>query len=144
MIQIQRVHHIGIRVTDGERSLRFYRHLGFDLAWKDPREPVYVLRNAKGVEINFIVNANDTSGGKNILMDVGSKYPGYTHVALQVASIGETVTFLQENNIPIFEGPVKLGDGVSLFVRDPDLNVIELRKSGTIETAAGPGGQEGA
>ena len=113
MIQIQRVHHIGIRVTDGERSLRFYRLLGFDLAWKDPREPVYVLRNAKGVEINFIVNANDTSGGKNILMDVGPKYPGYTHVALQVASI-------------------------------PDLNVIELRKSGTIETAAGPGGQEGA
>jgi lactoylglutathione lyase len=129
MLEIQRVHHIGIRVTEVERSLRFYRNFGFDLSWQDPHEPVYVLRNDNGVEINFIVNANDGNNGKNILMDVSPKYPGYTHIALQVRSVDETVTFLQENNIPISEGPVKLGDGVSLFVRDPDLNVIELRQN---------------
>ncbi|GMQ90661.1 MAG: hypothetical protein BMS9Abin10_1066 [Gammaproteobacteria bacterium] len=129
MLEIQRVHHIGIRVTELERSLRFYRNFGFDLSWQDPHEPVYVLRNDNGVEINFIVNANDGDNGKNILMDVGPKYPGYTHIALQIRSIDEAVDFLQKSNIPITEGPVRLGDGVSLFVRDPDRNVIELRQN---------------
>lgn len=129
MIEISSVHHIGIRVAEVERSLRFYRCLGFELSWKNPEEPVFVLRNKHGVEINFIVNASNTNDGKNILMDVREKYPGYTHVALQVSSIDETIKFLDENDIQISEGPVNLGDGVSVFVRDPDCNVIELRQS---------------
>lgn len=130
MIDISRVHHIGIRVTELDRSLRFYRLLGFELSWKAPEEPVYILRNKHGVEINFIVNANDTNDDKNILMDVSAKYPGYTHVALQISSVDEVVESLNKNSIAVSEGPVKLGDGVSLFVRDPDRNVIELRQSG--------------
>jgi lactoylglutathione lyase len=62
-------------------------------------------------------------------MDVSPKYPGYTHVALQISSIDETVRLLEENGITITGGPVKLGDGVSLFIRDPDRNVIELRQT---------------
>ena len=128
-IDISRVDHIGIRVKDLARALDFYRVLGFELHWKDANDAVAIIRNAHDVEINLVYNANADSGRRNILMDVGEKYPGYTHVALRVESIKAAIEALRENAIRITQGPVSFGrDGhVSVFVRDPDLNVVELR-----------------
>jgi lactoylglutathione lyase len=123
------VDHIGIRVRDLDRALDFYRVLGFELHWKAADDAVAIIRNAHDVEINLVYNANADGGGKNVLMDVGEKYPGYTHVALRVESIAAAIRALRENRIRITQGPVSFGqDGhVSVFVRDPDLNVVELR-----------------
>ena len=128
-IQIAAVDHIGIRVRELERAMRFYSILGFELEHKAKNDAVAVVRNAQGVELNLVYNANADSGGKNILMDVGDKYPGYTHVALRVTSIKSTIETLRAHGVRITQGPVSFGrDGhVSVFVRDPDLNVIELR-----------------
>jgi lactoylglutathione lyase len=117
-VDIERVDHIGIRVRDLDRALAFYRILGFTLA-----------RNPQGVEINLIFNADAGDPAENILMDIGRKYPGYTHVALRVASIPQTIAALAANRIAITQGPVQMGQAgnVSVFVRDPDRNVIELR-----------------
>jgi lactoylglutathione lyase len=128
-IEISRVDHIGIRVKDLPRALEFYRVLGFELHWRSPDDAVAIIRNPRDVEINLIYNANNDAGGRNILMDVGEKYPGYTHVALRVESMADTIEALRNSNVRITQGPVSFGaDGhVSVFVRDPDLNVIELR-----------------
>ncbi len=130
MITIQRVHHIGIRVSDRERAIAFYRHFGFEPFFEDADDPVVIARNDRGVELNFILNADDANQGRNVLMDEATKFAGYTHVALEVASIEDTVAALGELGIAITEGPVRLGPGVSLFVRDPDGTVIELRHDG--------------
>jgi lactoylglutathione lyase len=129
MIEISRVDHIGVRVRDLERALRFYEVLGFRLHAKATNDAVAVVKNEHDVELNLVYNANADSGGKNVLMDIGEKHPGYTHVALRVASIKDTIQALRANNIRITQGPVSFGrDGhVSVFVRDPDLNVVELR-----------------
>lgn len=127
MIEIQAVDHIGIRVADRERAVAFYRQLGFEPVYEDEKDPVVIVRNSHGVEINFILNGRTPPEGKNVLMDVADKHPGYTHVAFRVESIDETVKRLGELGIEITEGPVRLGDGSSLFVRDPDRNVVELR-----------------
>jgi lactoylglutathione lyase len=128
-IEIPGVDHIGIRVRDLERAMKFYAMLGFSLHARAANDAVAIVRNAHGVELNLVYNANADAGGKNILMDVGEKYPGYTHVALRVASIKAALEALRTNDIRITQGPVSFGaDGhVSVFVRDPDLNVVELR-----------------
>ena len=129
MIDIPRVDHIGVRVRDLERAMGFYRLFGFTLHAKAANDAVASVRNEHGVELNLVYNANADAGGKNILMDVGEKYPGYTHVALRVSSIRDTLQALRAAGVRITQGPVSFGrDGhVSVFVRDPDLNVVELR-----------------
>ena len=107
MIEIERVDHVGIRVADAERAIGFYGILGFEVHHRSKLDEVIIIRNADDVELNLICNADNANDGNNVLMDVGDKFPGLTHLALRVA----------------FEA-----DGhVSLFVRDPDRNVLELR-----------------
>ncbi|MGH8699158.1 MAG: VOC family protein, partial [Burkholderiales bacterium] len=67
-IDISSVDHVGIRVSDLDRALAFYRVLGFELHWKDATDAVAIIRNARDVELNLVYNARDDAGGKNILM----------------------------------------------------------------------------
>ncbi|MBV9016330.1 MAG: VOC family protein [Alphaproteobacteria bacterium] len=128
-IAIERVDHIGIRVRDLDRALQFYRVLGFAMLRRAAGDDVAIVRNEYGVELNLVFNANAGDPGANVLMDVPEKFPGYTHIALRVSSIPATIAALKANNIAITQGPVSFGEGghVSVFVRDPDRNVIELR-----------------
>jgi lactoylglutathione lyase len=128
MIQIETVDHLGIRVADKARALAFYAQLGFELVHESDFDAVVIIKNAVGVELNLIINGVDMTQGKNILMDVPEKHPGYTHVAYRVADIRAAIASLKKNGTAIAQGPVTFGDGhVSVFVRDPDRNVIELR-----------------
>jgi lactoylglutathione lyase len=140
-IAIKRVDHIGVRVRDLDRALAFYGALGFELVRRATGDDVAIVRNEHGVELNLLFNANagDPAGNilmdipdkfpGNILMDIPDKFPGYTHIALRVASIPATIAALRANDIAISQGPVRFGESghVSVFVRDPDRNVIELR-----------------
>ena len=128
-IGIERVDHIGIRVRDLDRALRFYRVLGFAMLRRAEGDNVAIVRNEHGVELNLVFNANAGDPAANVLMDMTDKFPGYTHIALRVASIPATIAVLKANDIAITQGPVSFGESghVSVFVRDPDRNVIELR-----------------
>ncbi|NOY71392.1 MAG: VOC family protein [Gammaproteobacteria bacterium] len=130
MKEISGINHIGIRVTNLERSRKFYEQLGFVfLVGPVGPEPVAIMEHPSGVNINFILNA-DSGITENILMDVPEKHPGYTHMALDVSDIHAIEVKLNESGINITEGPVTLPDGgVMLFIRDQDYNVIEFHQS---------------
>ena len=137
-IAIQKFDHLGVRVTDKDRALAFYRSLGFEVKYEADFDAVVVIKNAAGVELNLIVNGVDRTGGKNILMDVPEKHPGLTHIAFRVADIRRTIAGLHDTGTAITQGPVTFGDGhVSVFVRDPDRNVIEPRARLDPDVAAG-------
>jgi lactoylglutathione lyase len=121
--------HIGIRVHDLERSVRFYELLGFTkTAGPVGPEPVAILDHPSGVEVNLILNATQASE-PNILMDVPEKHPGITHFALLCTDIGAAQQRLEAAGIVLSGGPVRFGPGAqAIFVRDPDRNVIELHQ----------------
>jgi lactoylglutathione lyase len=128
-INVERVDHIGVRVRDLDRALTFYKILGFNLLHRAKGDDVAIIRNPQGVELNIIFNANAGGTAENVLMDVADKFPGYTHIALRVTSIPATIAALKAHEVAITQGPVSFGDAgqVSVFIRDPDRNVIELR-----------------
>jgi len=121
--------HIGIRVHDLERSVRFYELLGFTkTAGPIGPEPVAILEHPSGLEVNLVLNASRVSE-PNILMDVPEKHPGITHFALLCPDIGAAQRRLEEAGIALSGGPVRFGPGAqAIFVRDPDRNVIELHQ----------------
>jgi catechol 2,3-dioxygenase-like lactoylglutathione lyase family enzyme len=109
--------------------LNFYRVLGFNLLRRAEGDDVAIIRNENGVELNLVFNANAGDPSANVLMDAPDKYPGYTRMALRVASIPSAIAALKANDIAITQGPVSFGDSgqVSVFIRDPDRDVVQLR-----------------
>jgi lactoylglutathione lyase len=120
--QVKGLSHIGIRVHDIARTRAFYEQLGFRWTWGPAGpEPVAAMTHPSGLELNFIINAPDAAR-PNVLMDGGGKYPGITHIALQIADVAATRAALEAAGIAVSGTRGK----VALFVRDPDRNVIEL------------------
>ncbi len=130
-IRVEGLAHIGIRVHDLERSVRFYELLGFTkTAGPIGPEPVAILDHPSGVEINLVLNA-PIADEPNVLMDVPDKHPGITHIALLCPDILAAKAALEAAGITPSGGPMRFGPGAQgLFVRDPDRNVIELHQRG--------------
>ena len=122
--------HVGIRVHELDRARAFYELLGFNFVLGPiGPEPVAIMSHPSGVEINFILNASDTSS-QNVLMDVKEKHSGYTHIALSVKNVLKMKSGLEEAGIIITEGPITFpGGSTAIFVRDPDRNVIEFNQA---------------
>ena len=121
--------HIGIRVHELERSIRFYALLGFEkTVGPIGPEPVAILEHPSGVELNLILNAPNASG-PNVLMDVPEKHPGITHFALLCPDIMAAKQRLEAAGFALSGGPVRFPTGAqAIFIRDPDRNVIELHQ----------------
>ena len=99
-VAVTGVAHIGIRVHDLDRARAFYELLGFEfVVGPVGPEPVAILTHPSGVEINLILNAA-AADTENILMDVGTKHPGYTHVALSVKDVEAAMATLEAAGFP--------------------------------------------
>ena len=123
--------HVGIRVHELERSVRFYELLGFKktLGPIGP-EPVAILEHPAGIELNLVLNAT-AAQEPNLLLDTDDNPAGITHIALLCPDSAEAQRRLEAAGIPLSGGPVQLGPRArGIFVRDPDRNVIELHQRG--------------
>lgn len=126
MLGIRTVDHVGVRVSDRDRSVAFYEALGFEFVADGGFEqghPVVML-HPSGVVFNLLGPANKGAGA-NILMDVADKYPGITHVALKIDSAEDAEKLFEAKGIAI-TGRRSFRGVETVFIRDPDRNVLEL------------------
>jgi len=126
MLEMQNIDHVGIRISDREKSVAFYELIGFKLVVDGGYEQGHplVMVHPSGININLLGPA--TAGpGANILMDEDQKYPGITHVAIKMVSAEDTEAFVVANAIAI-TGRRDFKGTKTIFIRDPDRNVLEL------------------
>lgn len=126
MKQITRINHIGLRVSNFEASRDFYAQFGFKyITGPSGPEPVAIVEHPSGININFILNANQGEKA-NVLMDKPIKHTGYTHVAIEIDNAQKMMANIAQLGIPLSGGPMTHPTGTSIFIRDPDDNVIEF------------------
>ncbi|RYV01877.1 glyoxalase [Shewanella sp. OPT22] len=128
MKEITRINHVGLRVRDLEVSREFYGKLGFVfLAGPVGPEPVAIVEHPSGININLILNVSKDAPRKNVLMEGNMKYPGYTHIALEITDYSSAKSSIQKLSFPI-TGEVEYNGAQFFFIRDPDGNVIEFHQ----------------
>jgi lactoylglutathione lyase len=126
MLDIANFDHIGIRISDRESSVAFYEMLGFELIADggfDNGHPLVML-HPSGININLLGPAT-VNQRRNVLMDETEKSPGITHLALKVKDAEATEVFVTERAITI-TGRREFRGTKTIFIRDPDRNVLEL------------------
>jgi lactoylglutathione lyase len=131
MLKFKALDHVGIFVTDMDRSLRFYTDgLGLELlrrrgAGRDGFAAIKVGQ----AEFNVFCNPDAVSGGAPQRVD-------HLCLVMDYKTIDDLVMALDEAGIGVASGPVKRSDGAALFVHDPDGLRVELLVK---DQAADPG-----
>lgn len=126
MLEILKVDHVGIRVSDKNVSISFYESLGFKLvsdAGFEKGHPI-IMQHSSGDVLNLLGPA-DEQPASNVLMDIEAKHAGITHVSYRVKSIEVAKSSLASLGIPL-TGEMNFKGLHAIFIRDPDRNVIEL------------------
>ncbi len=129
--------HIGLRVTDLERSLAFYVGLGYEVLGDVPETELGTLTMLKLPKDEFVSLelVHDPGRGKVAVA-------GISHIVIQVESMSETVAELANRDIRVEppQSPNGTNDFWTAWVTDPDGYRIEL-----VQWPAGhPDGMTGA
>ncbi len=129
MFRVLAYEHVGIRVTDRETAVRFYKMLGFSKVLDLPEHHANEMTNDSGVTINLIFNGVKRDQNRNILLDEPVKWPGMTHPAFIVDDLNALLAMLDHEGVRVTEGPHMIGERRrAFFIRDPDGNVLEFNE----------------
>lgn len=123
--------HVGLLVSDMDRSLRFYCDgLGLELLRRSDRASgvASAVLRVGAQEMNLFSDPLFGTAPEARRPRQGSNATGIDHFCLEVeaASVAELSTALANAGITVTKGPTKRRDGVSLFVTDPDGVRVEL------------------
>ncbi|HEX4428684.1 MAG TPA: VOC family protein [Frankiaceae bacterium] len=123
-LRVTGLDHVVLRVQDVERSLAFYQGVlglsGVQIEeWRRGETSFPSVRVNDDVIIDLLVAPAEHAGAENV-----------DHFCLVVEPIDWDAVVAQKI-FEVVDGPATrsgaLGDGQSLYVRDPDRNVVELR-----------------
>ena len=119
MLRLKALDHVGLIVTDMERSIQFYEALGVEFVRRPRRPGGATVMKFGNAEFNMFCNPDAADCGERQRVD---------HLCLEIdaATIEDVVAELGTAGIAVDRGPVPRSDGTALFVRDPDGARIEL------------------
>lgn len=133
---VQRIDHVVLRVRSLERSIRFYCDvLGCEAVRQ--RNDLGLVHLRAGASMIDLISADGLLGRR------GGSAPGIQgrnvdHVCLRIEPFDEArlIAHLQAHGV-VVDGAATVnfgaeGDGLSLYVRDPDGNTIELKGSAAV------------
>ena len=126
--KVKELDHIGIRITDFDRSFAFYKKLGFTNHGLDV-DGDHEIWTDSGLYLNLIANANTDDTPNNVLLDEPTKYPGYSHAAFLIDDADAAIAAFKAEGIKITGGPRDVPRRVYFFIRDPDSNVLEFTQT---------------
>ncbi|OLF17508.1 VOC family protein [Actinophytocola xanthii] len=113
--------HVGLRVTDLERSLAFYTAVGYEVVGSVPATPIGHLTMLKLPDDGF-VTVELVHDGKPV--DRGTDV---SHFVVQVESMADTLDVLADHGIEPVAPVQERDDGLTTtFISDPDGRRIEL------------------
>jgi catechol 2,3-dioxygenase-like lactoylglutathione lyase family enzyme len=144
MLPLARLTHIGIGVTNLERSLRFYRDLlGF--TWEhqldvegEPSDTLLRLRNTKlhaeylsrdGVRIELLHFASPPVPSRR---ERAMNEPGLTHLSFRVTDLDAVIDALRQAGERVLDDTIirfPEWQSAACFIVDPDGQLIELVQS---------------
>lgn len=113
--------HIGLRVADLERSLAFYRAVGYEVVGAVPETPIGHLVMLKLPRDEFV--------SVELVHDGGPVEPGtgLSHLVVHVESMSEALDGMARHGIePVGQGMDGDGGFSTRFIADPDGRRIEL------------------
>lgn len=117
------VGHVHLKVSDLERSIRFYRDvLGFDLTQRYGEQAAFL--SAGGYHHHIGLNTWHSAGGT----PPPDGHTGLYHAAFLYpdrVSLGAVIKRVREAGIPL-DGAADHGVSEAVYLRDPDGNGIEL------------------
>ncbi len=117
MIVIEAMDHIGITVSNLDKSIDFYRELfDFEIVEKFADTRQAFLRVS-----DIMIGLFEVEGYKNV---DGTK--NHLSFFIDEEDFDDAVDEIQEKEIPIIYGPENIRKGKSLIFLDPDGNQIEL------------------
>jgi catechol 2,3-dioxygenase-like lactoylglutathione lyase family enzyme len=125
MMKPKAIDHVGLKVTDMDRSLSFYCDgLGLKLLRRSDKSPgiASAVLAVGAQEMNLFSSPAFNTGSAD------GNPPGLDHFCLEIesASIDGLMAALAQAGIAVAKPPVKRSDGISLFVSDPDDCRVEL------------------
>jgi glyoxylase I family protein len=137
LLQVLGIDHVVLRVADRERALGFYCGvLGLSVEREQPELGLTQLRAGRSlidlVTTDGVLGRRDSGSAAKI----GA---GVDHIALEVGPLDESAVqaHFGHHGVDVVEAGLRYGargEGLSLYVRDPDGNKIELKGPPTISS----------
>lgn len=125
LMQLKGIHHIALNVKDLDRAERFYTDvLGFQVTQRFSKGLRHLMLETGNAAIAlFETPSLKVEEAMNLVSE-----DGYLHLALEAdpADFETIIKELQTKKIQIDNGPVKRGNGESVYFNDPDHNHLEI------------------